>query len=88
MGFFGLAWSTSRYRSKQQNDDDLQLVLIRHAKQYRGHGYRKVGVFMRMEGWRNNHKKLESLWREEGLHYRNDTRSTGGSAIRTARSSG
>jgi len=62
-----LARSTLRYRSKQQNDDDLRLALIRLAKQYGRYGYRKVGELLRMEGWRINHKKVERLWREEGL---------------------
>jgi len=62
-----MARSTLRYRSKQQNDDDLRLALIRLAKQYGRYGYRKVGALLRMEGWRINHKKVERLWREEGL---------------------
>ena len=63
----GVARSTLRYRSKQQNDDDLRLALIRLAKQYGRYGYRKVGELLRMEGWGINHKKVERLWREEGL---------------------
>jgi len=62
-----VARSTLRYRSKQQNDDDLRLALIRLAKQYGRYGYRKVGELLRMEGWGINHKKVERLWREEGL---------------------
>ena len=56
-----------RYRSSPQNDDDLRLALIRLAKQYGRYGYRKIGELLRAEGWRINHKKVERLWREEGL---------------------
>ena len=41
--------------------------MIRLAKQYGHYGYRKVAALLRVEGWRVNHKKVERLWREEGL---------------------
>lgn len=63
----GLARSTLRYQSKPQNDDDLRFALIRLAKHYGRYGYRKIGELLRAEGWRVNHKKVERLWREEGL---------------------
>ena len=45
----------------------MRLALIRLAKQYGRYGYRKVGQLLRMEGWCVNHKKVERIWREEGL---------------------
>ena len=63
----GVARSTQQYKSKLQNDDDLRLALIRLAKQYGRYGYRKIGELLAAEGWRVNHKKIERLWREEGL---------------------
>lgn len=30
-------------------------------------GYRKIAALLRVEGWQVNHKKVERLWREEGL---------------------
>jgi len=30
-------------------------------------GYRKIATLLRVEGWKVNHKKVERLWREEGL---------------------
>ena len=45
----------------------MRLALIRLAKQYGRYGYRKVGELLKAEGWRANHKKVERLWREEGL---------------------
>lgn len=37
------------------------------AKQYGRYGYRKIGELLRAEGWAVNHKKVERIWREEGL---------------------
>ena len=41
--------------------------MVRLAKQYGRYGYRKITALLRIEGWRVNHKKVERLWREEGL---------------------
>ena len=45
----------------------MRLALIQLAKQYGRYGYRKIAELLRIEGWRVNHKKVERLWREEGL---------------------
>ena len=63
----GVARSTLQYKPQPDSDDALRLALIRLAKQYGRYGYRKVGELLRAEGWRTNHKKIERLWREEGL---------------------
>ena len=64
----GLGQSTQRYSSTVKNDDErLRLAMIRLAKQYGRYGYRKITQLLRMEGWVVNHKKIERLWREEGL---------------------
>lgn len=63
----GFARSTLHYTSVPKDDDALRLALIRLAKQYGRYGYRKVAKLLRVEGWHVNHKKVERLWREEGL---------------------
>ncbi|MDG2203907.1 MAG: DDE-type integrase/transposase/recombinase [Alphaproteobacteria bacterium] len=63
----GLARSTLRYQTTPKDDDELRLALIRLAKQYGCYGHRKIAQLLRMEGWTVNHKKVERLWREEGL---------------------
>ncbi len=63
----GVARSTQRYKVLPGDDDSLRLALIRLAKQYGRYGYRKIAVLLRAEGWEVNHKKVERLWREEGL---------------------
>ena len=64
----GLARSTQRYITISKHDDEeLRLAMIRLAKQYGRYGYRKIAQLLRIEGWTANHKKIERLWREEGL---------------------
>jgi len=63
----GVARSTQRYEAVPRTEDDLRLAFIRLAKQYGRYGYRKIGELLRTEGWAVNHKKVERIWREEGL---------------------
>src|SRR5437016_707156 len=41
----------------------MQELAIEHPR----YGYTRIGPLLRMEGWRANHKKVQRLWREEGL---------------------
>ena len=58
----GLARRSLQHRPAPRDDDALRL-----AKQYGRYGYRKITELLHAEGWRVNHKKVERLWREEGL---------------------
>ena len=63
-----MARSSQQYQVKPKDDDEgLRLALIRLAKQYGRYGYRKIAKLLRIEGWDINHKKVERIWREEGL---------------------
>lgn len=50
-------------------DDEAPLVqrMIELASQYGRYGYRIVTGMLRNEGWKVNHKRVERLWRQEGL---------------------
>jgi len=37
------------------------------ACQYGRYGYRRITALLRDEGWRVNHKRVERIWRWEGL---------------------
>jgi transposase InsO family protein len=37
------------------------------AKTYGRYGYRRITALLHREGWRVNHKKVERIWRQEGL---------------------
>ena len=63
-----MARATQQYKLRKADDDEaLRLALIRLAEQYGRYGYRKIAKLLWIEGWRINHKKVERLWREEGL---------------------
>ena len=64
----GLSRSTLQYKAaKKDDEEELRLSMVRLAKQYGRYGYRKIAELLRVEGWAVNHKKIERLWREEGL---------------------
>lgn len=64
----GMPRSSQRYVDRpKDNEDSLRLALIRLAKQYGRYGYRKITRLLQIEGWKVNEKKIERLWREEGL---------------------
>ncbi len=50
-------------------DDEPRLVkrMIELASQYGRYGYRLITGLLRNEGWKVNHKRIERLWRREGL---------------------
>ena len=55
------------YQTKERNEDALRHEIIRLAKMYGRYGYRKIAQLLRISGWQANHKKVERIWREEGL---------------------
>ena len=62
------ARSTHRHRPVVP-DDEPRLVarLIELATLYGRYGYRRITGLLRGEGWTVNHKRIERLWRREGL---------------------
>jgi len=50
-------------------DDEAALTaaIIDWARQYGRYGYRRITALLRAEGWRCNHKRVERIWRREGL---------------------
>ena len=64
----GQARSTQR-RDRHIPDDEARLVveMVRLATQYGRYGYRRITAMLRWEGWKVNHKRVERLWRQEGL---------------------
>jgi transposase InsO family protein len=49
--------------------DEPPLVkrIVQLASDYGRYGYRRVSALLRGEGWLVNHKRVERLWRQEGL---------------------
>lgn len=60
--------STQRYECRI-SDDEPHLVsrIVALACQYGRYGYRRIHELLRREGWWVNHKRVERIWRQEGL---------------------
>ncbi len=41
--------------------------IVELASWYGRYGYRRVTALLRMGGWDVNHKRVERIWRREGL---------------------
>lgn len=50
-------------------DDEERLTadIVELARQYGRYGYRKIAELLRRAGWEVNHKRVERIWRREGL---------------------
>jgi transposase InsO family protein len=60
--------STQRHQPKER-DDEQRLVqrIIELACRFGRYGYRRITALLRLEGWRVNHKRVQRIWRQEGL---------------------
>jgi len=62
------ARSTQRYDRHCPDDEAaLPATLVQLATQYGRYGYRRVTALLHAEGWAVNHKRVERIWRREGL---------------------
>jgi putative transposase len=50
-------------------DDEVRLTgrITELAQAYGRYGYRRIAALLQAEGWRVNHKRVERIWRQEGL---------------------
>ena len=60
--------STQRYiREIKSEEEILREEIVSLATRYGRYGYRRITVLLRQEGWIVNHKRVERIWRKEGL---------------------
>jgi len=60
--------STQRYNKHIPDDEEvLTARIVALASQYGRYGYRRITAMLSLEGWRVNHKRVERIWRQEGL---------------------
>jgi len=45
----------------------LRAEIVRLASRYGRYGYRRITALLRNDGWGVNHKRVERIWRQEGL---------------------
>jgi putative transposase len=60
---------SSQRRQRHVPDDEPRLIreMVALATQYGRYGYRRVTKLLHRAGWHVNHKRVERLWRQEGL---------------------
>jgi putative transposase len=64
----GQARSTQRYEAPARgNEELLRAEIVGLASRYGRYGYRRITALLRRDGWRVNHKRVERIWRQEGL---------------------
>ena len=60
--------STQRKVPRGRDDEEaLTADLIELARRYGRYGYRKISALLRDAGWLVNDKRVERIWRREGL---------------------
>jgi len=60
--------STQRHDLKIPDDEERLIgQIVRLATRYGRYGYRRITALLRNDGWRVNHKRVERIWRQEGL---------------------
>jgi transposase InsO family protein len=60
--------STQRHRGDPpKNEAALTEAIVQLAREYGRYGYRRVTALLQQTGWRVNHKRVERIWRREGL---------------------
>ncbi len=64
----GQARATQRYRGRRREKDAPLIAALRRVSGARPRaGYRMVAAHLRREGWEVNTKRVQRLWRQEGL---------------------
>jgi len=59
---------TQHYKTKQYDKDKiLSREIIKLAGSYPRYGYRMITAKLRQAGWRVNRKRVQPIWRKEGL---------------------
>ena len=60
--------STQRRKHEVSEEEErLTCRIVELATKYGRYGYRRITDMLKKEGWRVNHKRIERLWRQEGL---------------------
>lgn len=80
----GICRSSLRYRPTPRKDEPAVRQRLRElARERRRFGYRRLHVLLMREGLQVNHKRVERLYRDEGLTVRRRARKRVATAVRT-----
>jgi putative transposase len=56
-----------RVSSVRDDEEALRAAIVTLAARYGRYGYRRITALLRRDGWQVNHKRVERIWRQEGL---------------------
>jgi len=51
----------------RDDEEALRVAIVTLAARYGRYGYRRITALLRRDGWQVNHKRVERIWRQEGL---------------------
>ena len=64
----GQSRTTQRRTLKVKDDEEaLRAAIVTLAARYGRYGYRRITALLRRDAWHVNHKRVERMWRQEGL---------------------
>lgn len=69
-GLIRLSRSSYYHQGARPDDEELRSAIRKVAEERRRWGYRRIVVKLRREGWRDNHKRIARIYREEALQVR------------------
>ena len=59
---------TQRYHKRYAEDEELLTQrIVKLASDYGRYGYRRVTALLRNESWIVNHKRVQRIWRQQGI---------------------
>ena len=62
-----IARRSARVPRGRDDEERLSADIVELARQYGRYGYRKIAELLRRAGWLVNDKRVERIWRREGL---------------------
>ena len=51
----------------RDDEESLTADIVKLAVRFGRYGYRRITALLRDQGWQVNHKRVERIWRQEGL---------------------
>lgn len=66
-GLMGIERSSFKYQGQRREDGALRAALRQAAAERKRFGYRRLTWMLRRHGWKDNHKRIERIYREEKL---------------------
>ena len=64
----GQVRTSQRYIPEVRSEEErLTVEIVNLATRYGRYGYRRITALLKQQGWKVNHKRVERIWRKEGL---------------------